>query len=48
MSQCFYEASASAQLSDRESRTGYWVPTVLKETWFSDVYIFLWVFYRVF
>ncbi len=34
-SQCFYEESASAQLSDRAARTG------LTETWYRDVFIFL-------
>ncbi len=34
-SQCFYEASASAQLSDRAARTGS------TETWYRDVFIFL-------
>ncbi len=34
-SQCFYEESASAQLSDHAARTG------LTETWYRDVFIFL-------
>ncbi len=41
---CFYEESASVQLSDHAARTGsirYSVPPGLKNIWYRDVFIFL-------
>ncbi len=41
---CFYEESASVQLSDHAAKTGssrYSVPPGLKNIWYRDVFIFL-------